>query len=80
MADATTSQVHTVQVDIYIARRKRMHQVVDPAGVVVWSDPHLMNVLDWLSEQGLTSAIFTDEESTFEVSFSKVVRDNPQKE
>lgn len=80
MPEAPPDQLHTVQADIYIARRKRMHQVVSPAGVVVWSDPHLMNVFDWLAEKDINSAVFTDEESTFEVSFKKTGRAHPPEE
>ena len=62
---------HTVQVDIYFARRKRLHTVYDHAGAPVFSDPHLMNVLDWLVEQDVTTARFTDDQVTYLVTFER---------
>ncbi len=63
---------HTVQVDIYIARRKRVHAVHDQYGVPVFHDPHIMNVFDWLAEQDICTARLTDDSSAFVVTFTRV--------
>lgn len=63
--------LYTVQVDIYIARRKRIHEVQDAAGVAVYHDPHLLNVLTWLAEQNIRTARFTDDQDTFLVTFDR---------
>lgn len=67
----------TVQVDIYVARRKRMHSVMNDIGEQVFADPHLMNILTWLAEQELSQARFTDEEDTFLVTFTRETTSPP---
>lgn len=60
-----------VQVDIYIARRKRMHSVFDNKGLPVFHGPHILQVLGWLSEQDIKQALFTDEDTTYLVKFER---------
>ncbi len=66
---ANDNRPHTVQADIYVARRKRIHQIIDPAGLAVFSAPHILDVLVWLADKDLTTARFTDEETSFTVTF-----------
>ena len=74
------SPLYAVQTDIYIARRKRLHAVHDPSGTPVYHDPHLMNVLEWLTEQGITTARFTDDQVAYLVTFKRVTLEPPSEE
>lgn len=69
MAPAVDNRPFVVQVDIYIARRKRMHSVLDPSGRPVFHAPLVIDVLDWLREQDIKQALFTDDETTYLVRF-----------
>lgn len=66
-----------VQVDVYIARRKRMHSVYDAEGIPVFHGPHILQVLDWLFEQDIRQALFTDEDTTYLVKFERPSFDQP---
>ncbi len=69
MPPANDNHPYVVQTDIYIARRKRMHAVIDPAGRPVFHAPLLLDVLDWLADKDVHTARFTDEETTYDISF-----------
>ena len=71
---------HEVQTDIYIARRKRVHTVYDQNDEPVYSDPHLMNVLDWLFENDVKTARFADDTSAYLVTFERAPLEPPSKE
>ena len=62
---------YTVQVDIYTARRQRVHQVIDGRGIPVYHDKHILNVLDWLAERDIRDARFTDDATAFLVTFAR---------
>ncbi|HET98796.1 MAG TPA: hypothetical protein ENH89_00180 [Aurantimonas coralicida] len=62
--------LYEVQLDINIARRKRMHSVFDPAGIPVFHAPLVLQVLNWLHEQDIHSVRFTDDETTYDVTFN----------
>ena len=74
------SPLYTVQTDIYIARRTRLHAVHDQFGTPVYHGPHLMNVFDWLFENDITTARFTDEESAYLVTLERAPLDPPSEE
>ena len=80
MAIARAPATHEVQTDIYFARRKRLHTVYDQAGEPVYSDPHLMNVFDWLAEQDITTARFADDATAYLVTFERVPLEPPSAE
>lgn len=60
---------YIVQTDIIVARRKRIHAVHDPGGVPVFHARHLIEVMDWLVNNDVHHARFTDDETTYDVSF-----------
>ncbi len=70
MPAAENNRPYVVQTDIKFARRKRVHEVIDPSGLPVFHAPLLMDVLDWLTDKNVHAARFTDEESTYDISFA----------
>lgn len=79
MPPGSQTRLYEVQLDIYIARRKRMHAIYDLSGVPVFHAPHLLQILNWFHEQGVTSATFTDDESAYVVTFERrPLQDNSQ--
>ena len=74
---AEYTNLYEVQLDLYVARRKRMHAIFDPAGVPVYHAPLVIQVLDWLADKDVTMARFTDDERTYHVEFRCCVHDNP---
>ncbi len=58
---------YTVNLDIYVARRTRIHQVTDLEDNAVFHAALLVDVLNWIAEQGATTIRFTDEETNFDV-------------
>ena len=77
MPPANDNHPYVVQTDIKFARRKRMHEVIDPSGRPVFHAPLLMDVLDWLTDKDVHAARFTDEESTYDISFAIHVPPRP---
>ncbi len=71
MPEPGSIALYKVELDLYIARRKRMHSVLDPHGIPAFHAPHMIDVLEWLADKGVTSATFTDGETTYAVSFVK---------
>lgn len=72
MPPAPPEALYTVETDIYIARRRRVHAVNDARGKPVFHDPHILQVLDWLVEQDVTTARFTDDATAFVITFERV--------
>lgn len=62
---------YVVSVDLYIARRRRIHEVRDPNGVAVFHAPHIIQVLEWLVDNDIGVAEFTDDDACFVVNFSR---------
>ncbi len=73
MSDLSSDRSYEVQTDIYIARRKRMHSVFDSAGIPVFHAPHVLQVLEWLADQDIRKATFTDDDATFDITFARRV-------
>ncbi len=71
---------YTVDVDVYIARRKRMHVVLGTEGVPLFHAAHLMDVFVWLAEKGTNIARFTDDAESFDVVFTRTTPVSPEKE
>lgn len=61
----------TVQIDLYIARRKRVHAVVNSAAETLFHDPYIIRVMDWLADQDINRVRFADEEHAFIVNFQR---------
>lgn len=77
MSDIRPTAMFEVQLDLYIARRQRMHSVFDPDGNPVFHDKLILNVMEWLADKGVRCARFTDDETTYIVTFEPVaVQDN----
>ncbi len=77
MIAANDNRQHVVQVDLYVARRRRVHQVIDPDGDAVFHDPHIIAVFDWLTEQGINRVRLTDDDKAFTVAFDRCPLHDP---
>lgn len=80
MADDSPCSAYKVDTDIYIARRKRLHTVYDPAGELVFTGPHILDVLAWLADNDVRSAIFQDADDCFVVRFTRAPPTQPKNE
>ncbi len=80
MPPPTEAAQYEVQLDLYIARRKRMHAIFDPQGVPVYHAPLVIQIFDWLADKDVTSARFTDDEAIYQVAFRRVLSGNPNYE
>ena len=78
MPKRPAATVYVVDLDIYVARRKRVHQVRDPSGAPVFHAPLVLDVLNWLAEKGITRARFTDDASSFDVTSRRRIPANPK--
>lgn len=67
-----TKRPVTVELDIYIARRKRSHSVIDADGETVFHAPNMADILTWLDGQDIRTATFVDGDDRFSVVFSVV--------
>lgn len=73
----TTEVRHLVQVDLYIARRKRVHSIYNDAGEAVYHSPLMIEVLAWFNANDIHAAYFTDDEDSFLVSFQRAEPETP---
>ncbi len=80
MAPTPDIRPYVVELDLYVARRRRLHEVRQPNGAAVFHAPHLTQVLNWLIDNGVGSAEFTDDDVTFVVSFSRKTSPPPPDE
>ncbi len=71
MPPANDNHPYVVELDLYIARRRRLHEVRRPDGIAVFHAAHVVQVLDWLVDNDIGSAEFTDDETTFLVTFKR---------
>ena len=76
---STEKGPYKVELDLYIARRRRLHEVRNPAGEAVFHAQHVMNVLEWLADNNIGTALFTDGDTEFTVSFARLISPPPQK-
>jgi len=77
MAPPSPDRLHEVQLDIYIARRKRMHAIFDPNGIPVFHAPLIMQVMEWLADKEITRVRFTDDDTAYEVTFQPCALEQP---
>lgn len=62
-----------VETDLYIARRKRLHAVTNSDGKSVFHAPHVLQVLDFLTDNDIRQAVFTDDDTRYLVSFERII-------
>lgn len=46
--------MYTLNPDVYLTRRQRLHFILDDAGELAWSGKSLGGALRWLHEKGVT--------------------------
>ncbi len=61
-----------IALDLYIARRKRTHTVIDGDNEPVFHATRISDCLLWIEGQGVNHVTLVDEDSKFSVDFTVV--------
>jgi hypothetical protein len=59
----------SVELDIQITRRRRAHSILNPAGEAVWHAAGIGEVIRWLADQDVSSALFIEPEGVYRIGF-----------
>jgi hypothetical protein len=60
----------SVELDIQITRRRRAHSIINPAGEAVYHASGIGQVIRWLNDQGVPTALFIEPEGVYRVRFT----------
>lgn len=60
----------SVELDIQITRRRRAHSIINPAGEAVYHASGIGDVIRWLADRDVSTALFIEPEGVYRVRFT----------